>query len=57
MNDHELKKFFIEKAQLGLSHGTLFGTGGSGFMRMNIGAPKQTIADALEQLKQAFISK
>ena len=57
MNDHELKKFFIEKAQLGLSHGTLFGTGGSGFMRMNIGAPKQTIADALEQLKQALISK
>lgn len=54
MNDHELKKFFIEKAQLGLSPGTLFGTGGSGFMRMNIGAPKQTIADALDQIKQAL---
>jgi cystathionine beta-lyase len=57
MNDHELKKFFIEKAQLGLSPGTLFGTGGSGFMRMNIGTPKQTISDALDQLKQALISK
>jgi len=54
MSDHELKKFFIEKSKLGLSPGTLFGTGGSGFMRMNIGAPKQTIADALDQLKQAF---
>lgn len=54
MNDHALKKFFIEEAKLGLSPGTLFGEGGSGFMRMNIGAPKQTIIDALDQIKQAL---
>jgi len=39
MNDEELKHFFVQEAGVGLSPGTVFGTGGSGFMRMNIGTP------------------
>lgn len=54
LNDHELKKFFIEEAGLGLSPGTLFGEGGSGFMRMNIGAPQQVVANALDNLAKAL---
>lgn len=54
MNDHELKHFFVHKAGLGLSPGTLFGEAGSGFMRMNIGAPKQTIANALDNISNAL---
>ncbi len=54
MNDHALKQFFIEKAGLGLSPGTLFGEAGSGFMRMNIGAPREVIAKALDQITQAL---
>ena len=54
LNDQELKQFFIEEVGLGLSPGTLFGDGGSGFMRMNIGAPKQVIFDALNKLSKAL---
>jgi cystathionine beta-lyase len=54
MSDHELKHFFVHKAGLGLSPGTLFGEAGSGYMRMNIGAPKQTIANALDSISKAL---
>lgn len=54
MTDAELKKFFVHQAGLGLSPGNLFGDAGSGFMRMNIAAPKQVIENALDQVKAAL---
>jgi cystathionine beta-lyase len=48
-----MKHFFVNEAHVGLSPGTLFGEEGSGFMRMNIGAPRQIIAAALESIKKA----
>ncbi len=54
MNDEELKKFLIEKAGLGLNEGTMFGPGGSGFMRMNLACPRKTLGHALDRLKSAF---
>lgn len=54
MNDEELRDFFIKKAQLGLSPGTLFGAEGSGFMRINIGAPRSVVADALNRIYAAI---
>ncbi len=54
MNDEELKKFLIEKAGLGLNEGTMFGPGGSGFMRMNLACPRKTLEYALDRLKSAF---
>lgn len=54
MSDSALKKFFIHEAGLGLSPGLLFGETGSGYMRMNIGAPKQVIAQALGNLTKAL---
>ncbi|SFP92627.1 cystathione beta-lyase [Nitrosomonas cryotolerans] len=53
MNDRQLQHFFIHQAKIGMSPGTLFGNEGSGFMRLNIGAPRQTIMTALENIKQA----
>lgn len=54
MNDTQLHQFFIEQVGLGLSPGTLFGTEeGSGFMRLNIGAPRHIILSALEKIKHA----
>lgn len=50
MTDAQLKRFFVEEAGLGLSPGTLFGQQGSGFMRMNIGAPREVIRQALERV-------
>ncbi len=54
MNDTELHNFFINKARVGMSPGTIFGKGGSGFMRMNIGAPRHIISAALENIKNAL---
>jgi len=54
MSDEELKSFLVFKAGLGLNHGTIFGTNGSGFMRMNIACPQQTLKKALLQLKAAI---
>jgi cystathionine beta-lyase len=54
INDTQLRHFFVHEAGVGLSPGTLFGEMGSGFMRMNIGAPRQIIEAALENIgKQA----
>lgn len=54
MQDEELHQFFVQEAKVGLSPGTVFGTGGSGFMRMNIGAPRRIVAAALEQIRRAL---
>lgn len=54
LNDEALKHFFITQAKLGLSPGAMFGHGGEGFMRMNIGTPKANVLQALSQLKAAL---
>lgn len=54
MNDEELKQFFVHDANVGLSPGTVFGMGGSGFMRMNIGSPRRIVATALERIRFAL---
>jgi cystathionine beta-lyase len=53
MTDIQLKDFMIQKASVGMSPGTLFGAEGSGFMRLNIGAPRCTILRVLERIRQA----
>jgi len=54
LSDDELNRFFIEKADLGLNEGRTFGTGGNGFMRMNVACPKSIIEKALLNLKKAI---
>lgn len=54
MTGKQLKKFLIEKAGLGLNEGTQFGSGGEGYMRMNLACPREILLKALEQLKMAF---
>lgn len=53
LSNEGLDSFFIDKAKLALSSGAVFGNGGSGFMRMNIGCPLNTIKEALGRLKIA----
>jgi cystathionine beta-lyase len=52
--DAALQRFFVEQARVGMNPGTVFGAGGSGFMRMNIGAPRAVIATALNRLAVAL---
>lgn len=54
LNDSELYDFMIKKARLGLSHGPIFGEGGSGFQRINIGCPKSYLTKALNNLHNAL---
>lgn len=53
MTDAQLRDFFVHEAGIGMSPGTLFGEEGSGFMRMNIGAPQSIIEAALESIRKA----
>ena len=53
MNDEELNEFMLKKAKLWLDEGTLFGTGGSKFMRINIACPRSLLKQALENLEKA----
>jgi cystathionine beta-lyase len=52
LDDAQLKQFFVQ-AGVGLSPGALFGAEGSGFMRMNIGAPRAVIEEALQRINHA----
>ncbi|NOY97358.1 MAG: putative C-S lyase [Chlorobi bacterium] len=56
MNDKELFKFMSEKAKVGLNNGDRFGTGGEGYLRINIGCPGSILEEALERIKAAFQS-
>lgn len=49
--DAALRDFFIHECKLGLSPGIVFGDGGSGFMRMNIGTRRDLIKHALESMR------
>ncbi|MEA3523596.1 MAG: PatB family C-S lyase [Campylobacterota bacterium] len=52
LSDKALRELFIKKGKLGLSPGTSFGKEGSGFMRMNIAVPLETMQEALKRLHQ-----
>ncbi len=53
LNDEELKKFF-KKAGVELNSGYTFGDAGKGFMRFNIGCPRETLVKGLERIKNAY---
>jgi len=53
MDDEQLKDFFVHRARVGMNPGTVFGEQGSGFMRLNIGAPRSTVEEALRRITAA----
>lgn len=48
-----LNDFFTKEAGLYLNDGAMFGTGGDGFMRLNVGLPRSVLTEALERLEKA----
>lgn len=52
MSDTALRDFFIHRCKVGMNPGTVFGEGGSGFMRMNIGVRRSVITKALDNIKK-----
>jgi len=54
MKNRELLNYVSEKAKVGLNDGGKFGTGGDGWLRLNIGCPRSVLEEALERLGKAF---
>lgn len=53
LNHEQLIDLFVDKAHLALNDGEMFGKGGAGFMRVNVGTPRAILTKALEQLTEA----
>ena len=53
LSQQDLVKLFVEKAHLALNDGTMFGQGGEGFMRLNVGCPRSLLEKGLDNLKKA----
>jgi cystathionine beta-lyase len=53
--DHAaLIDLFVRRAGLALNDGEIFGPGGQGFMRLNVGTPRGVLEKALRQLEKAL---
>jgi bifunctional pyridoxal-dependent enzyme with beta-cystathionase and maltose regulon repressor activities len=46
--------FFLEWARVALNDGALFGRGGAGFVRLSLGCPSATLAEALGRMEGAL---
>lgn len=53
MEPKALHKFLVHKAGVGLNAGYLFGPGGEGFERINLGCPRSILEDGLQRIKTA----
>jgi cystathionine beta-lyase len=54
MKNEEIMKFTTNNAKVGLNDGGRFGTGGEGWLRINIGCPRSILEEALQRLGKAF---
>jgi cystathionine beta-lyase len=52
--DDKLNNFIVKEARIGLNNGGRFGTGGEGWMRINIGCPTSIMLEGLQRLEKAF---
>ena len=50
LSQEALMRFFSDKAGLLLSNGAMYGQGGEGFVRMNIGCPRKIVKEALGRI-------
>lgn len=55
LNHEELLDLFVNKGGLALNDGEIFNPGGEGFMRLNVGAPRAIIEEAMERLKNVLM--
>jgi cystathionine beta-lyase len=50
-------KFFLERAQVALSDGAVFGAPGEGFVRLNFATSRSLVTEALERMAKALASR
>ncbi len=56
MCQREIMDLLLDKAHLALNDGSMFGSQGEGFARLNIGTPRSVLAKALDSLRAAVCS-
>jgi len=49
----ELMKLFNDEAKVVVNNGASYGTGGEGFIRLNVGCPKMIVEDAVDRIEHA----
>ena len=54
LSQRELVSLFVNKAGLALNDGSIFGSEGEGFMRLNVGTSRRVLEKALNNLKNAI---
>jgi cystathionine beta-lyase len=54
LSHEELVDRFVNHAHLALNDGEMFGPGGEGFMRLNVGTPRSILHEAMERLYQTL---
>ncbi len=53
LSGEDLFNLIINKARVAMNNGAWFGTGGEGFMRMNIATPRALIKEGLDRISRA----
>lgn len=56
-SQEELEHFFAFEAKVGMNSGAMFGSGGTGFMRMNVGSPHSIVNEAIDRIISAVKSR
>jgi cystathionine beta-lyase len=51
-----VQEFFLNKAKVNMYSGRVYGSGGAGFIRLNIGCPRPILQDALQRMAEAIVS-
>jgi cystathionine beta-lyase len=54
MNDDTLSKIILNKAKVALDDGKIFGLGGEGFERINVGCPQSILKECMNRINDAF---
>lgn len=52
---HDPYTILLEQARVALNDGRTFGAGGDGFVRLNFGCPRSTLAEALRRIRKLFV--
>jgi len=50
----DVQQFFLSKARVNMYSGRVYGPGGEGFIRLNIGCARSVLQDALERMAEAL---
>lgn len=56
ISHNELEKLMLEKAEVALNEGYIFGEEGKGFERINVACPRSILEDCLNRMKEAILS-